>query len=123
MKTKRIKKTKSPATEKSEPTATAEQVQPVVVNEPVSHAERLLYEAEQEPDLDFLEKYIPAIDTLRNKGFSFRDIASWLNERDVETDHNAVYRVYTKNLTRTEAMVEEERERAESEKQNYLENQ
>ena len=80
----------------------------------------LLEEAEKESDLDFLEKYIRVIDKLRNKGFSFREIASWLNERGVETEHNAVYRVYMKNLTRTEAMVEEERARDENLKEFQL---
>ncbi|MFM7101934.1 MAG: hypothetical protein ACKO3N_12270, partial [Verrucomicrobiota bacterium] len=31
--------------------------------------------------------------TLRDKGFSYREIAAWLAGRGVAADHNAVYRV------------------------------
>ncbi len=121
MKANRIKKTRPPTAKKTETSVTQQEVQPPVVNTPPSHADTLLCEAEQEPDLNRLEKYIRVINELRKKGFSFREIAEWLSERDVETDHNAVYRVYTKNLTRYEAMAEEEREEAERLKEMYLE--
>jgi len=121
MRAKRIKKTGSPTAEKTGTAVTQQEVQPPVVNIQPSHADTLLCEAEQEPDLNRLEKYIRVINMLRKKGFSFREIAEWLSERDVETDYNAVYRVYTKNLTRYEAMAEEEREEAERLKEMYLE--
>ena len=114
MKTKRMKNTKSPAMDQTEPAVTAQQIQAAVVNDSPSHADLLLEEAEKESDLDFLEKYVRVIDTLRNKGFSYRDISSWLAKRGVEADHNAIYRAYVKNLTRTEAMVEGDRARDES---------
>jgi hypothetical protein len=55
----------------------------------------LLDMAEAEPDKALLGDYIDTIRVLRqNKRFSFREIAEWLNENGVPTDHNAVYREY-----------------------------
>ena len=113
MNTKRNQKPRSPA-------VTEQQTQPSVLKDPATHAAMLLAEAEEEANLDFLEEYVQVIGTLRNKGFSYRDIASWLAKRGVEADHNAIYRVYMKNLTRTEAMVEGERGRTESLKKLHL---
>lgn len=39
-----------------------------------------------------LRDYAEALRTLRDKGFSYREIAAWLAGRGVEADHNAVYR-------------------------------
>ena len=114
MNTKRNQKPRSPAMAKTEPAVTEQQTQPSVLYDPATHAEMLLAEAKEEANLDFLEEYVQVIGTLRNKGFSYRDIAAWLAKRGVEADHNAIYRVYMKNLTRTEAMVEGERGRMES---------
>jgi transposase-like protein len=47
---------------------------------------------------------------LREKGFSYREIAEWLSDRGVEVDHNAVYRVYTNSLSDHEAYLEDLRE-------------
>ena len=45
-----------------------------------------------------LQTYMDAIVELReNKGFSFREIAEWLSEIAVKTDHNLVYREYRKH--------------------------
>src|SRR6266480_3162001 len=55
--------------------------------------ELLFREAEQEPDFRTLSAYVDSVRTLRDKGFSYRDIADWLSERGVHADHNAVYRV------------------------------
>jgi hypothetical protein len=56
----------------------------------------LLDLAQAEPDALLLADYIEVIRTLRqDKRFSFREIATWLNEQGVPTDHNAVYREYT----------------------------
>ena len=72
--------------------------------------EFLFREAEQEPDLETLSAYVDSIEVLRNKGFSYREIAHWLSERGVEVDHNAVYRVYTKGLSDYEAHLEDLKE-------------
>src|ERR1700704_3175709 len=60
--------------------------------------EHLLMEAEDEPNYRDLSHYASVIRTLRDKGFSYRDIAEWLSKRGVDVDHNAVYRVYTNSV-------------------------
>jgi len=67
----------------------------------------LLREAEEEPNYRDLSEYRPVIATLRGKGFSYREIAEWLSERGVELDHNAVYRLYTRNMSDHEAKMED----------------
>jgi hypothetical protein len=76
--------------------------------------EFLFREAEQEPDVRTLSEYLDSIQTLRAKGFSYREIADWLSERGVEADHNAVYRVYTNSLSDYDAHLESEREAEEA---------
>ena len=71
--------------------------------------EVLYHEAEQDPDNRALGQYVDSIRLLREKSFSYREIAEWLSERGVEADHNAVYRVYMKSLPDYEAHLEEER--------------
>ena len=68
----------------------------------------LLREAEEEPNYRDLSEYCPVIATLRGKGFSYREIAEWLSERGVELDHNAVYRLYTRNMSDLEAKMEDQ---------------
>lgn len=51
-------------------------------------------EAEQEVDRNLLRQYIDSIHMLREKGFSYRDIAQWLRDRGLNVDHNEVYREY-----------------------------
>jgi hypothetical protein len=68
----------------------------------------LLREAEEEPNYRDLSEYCPVIATLRGKGFSYREIAEWLSERGVELDHNAVYRLYTRNMSDHEAKMEDQ---------------
>jgi hypothetical protein len=72
--------------------------------------EELQREAEEEPNYRDLSHYASVIGTLREKGFSYRDIAEWLSERGVDVDHNAVYRVYTNSLSDYDAHLESERE-------------
>ena len=80
----------------SEPTPSANLVK-------VPTPEYLLERARGEPNHKLLEEYKETIEELRNeKGFSFREISDWLTENGVEADYNAVYRVYTKNLSETE---------------------
>lgn len=71
----------------------------------------LLHEAEQESNRRVLRDYFEVIRTLREKGFSFREIAEWLEERGVLADHNAVYRVFTNKMSPQDAVEEEERDR------------
>ena len=70
----------------------------------------LFQQAEQEPDFRTLSAYVDSIGMLRDKGFSYRDIAHWLSERGVDADHNAVYRVYTNSLSDYDAHLEDLRE-------------
>ena len=109
-KTSKAKTTKMtlPATKTSStrsPAAAAAEAGVLRVEPP--HPEALLREAEEEPSYRDLNEYAPVISTLRGKGFSFREIAEWLSQRGVDLDHNAVYRLYTRNLTDAEAHMEE----------------
>jgi len=45
--------------------------------------EVLFQQAEQEPDFRALSAYVDSIRMLRDKGFSYRDIAEWLSERGI----------------------------------------
>jgi transposase-like protein len=74
----------------------------------------LFREAEQEPDFRSLSAYVDSIQMLRDKGFSYREIADWLSERGVHVNHNAVYRVYTKSLSDYDAHLEDLREAEEA---------
>jgi hypothetical protein len=76
--------------------------------------ERLFREAEQEPDFRTVSAYVDSIRMLRDKGFSYREIADWLSERGVDVDHNAVYRVYTNSLSDHDAHLEGLREAEEA---------
>jgi transposase-like protein len=59
----------------------------------------LLRQAEEEPHQRALQDYGEVISKLKDeKRFTFREIADWLTERGVKTDHNAVWRAYTKHM-------------------------
>jgi hypothetical protein len=61
--------------------------------------QQLRTEAQREPSRRGLEDYLETIQLLKEeKGFSFREIASWLQQRGLETDHNAVWRAYSKTI-------------------------
>jgi len=79
--------------------------------------ELLFREAEQEPDFRTLSAYVDSSRTLRDKGFSYREIAHWLSERGVDVDHNAVYRVYTNSLSDYDAHLEDLREAEEAQEE------
>ncbi|MGE9295986.1 MAG: hypothetical protein ACQKBV_06845 [Puniceicoccales bacterium] len=51
----------------------------------------LLELAEQEFSTPNLPDYLPVIEALRNKDFSWRRIASWLSTKGIEATHNEVY--------------------------------
>jgi len=115
MKTKLSKKrSKTPAKktlpEIASPTASATSAEVVssLAGAPIMPDPEILFrQAEQEPDFQTLSAYVDSIQMLRDKGFSYRDIAHWLSERGVEVDHNAVYRVYTNSLSDNDAYLED----------------
>jgi hypothetical protein len=79
--------------------------------------EELQRQAEEEPNYRDLSQYASVIGTLREKGFSYRDIADWLSQRGVEVDHNAVYRVYRNSLSDYDAHLESQREDREAQEE------
>jgi len=74
----------------------------------------LFQEAEDEPSFQDLKAYVSTMRTLRKKGFSYREIADWLTKRGITADHNAVYRVYSANMSDHMAQEEDERDTRES---------
>ena len=68
----------------------------------------VLREALNEPSPRLLDDYIEAIQALKNKRFTFREIAEWLQQFGIEADHNAVYRAYSKTVSDYEAAIEGE---------------
>ncbi len=56
-------------------------------------------EAEKELPRRGLSPYADVITLLKQeKGFSFREIATWLRERGLSVDHNAVWRTYSRTV-------------------------
>jgi hypothetical protein len=75
-------------------------------------------DAEQEADRRQLREYSDSIRLLREKGFTFREIAEWLHDYGIEADHNAVYRVYLNTVHPADVVqLEQELEREEMEDQ------
>ncbi len=75
--------------------------------------------AAQEAAPRVLEDYCEAIKILREKKFTFREIAEWLEkEFGIEADHNSVWRAYTKRMdaytAHLEAKEDDEMERDEA---------
>ena len=62
----------------------------------------LLEEALAENDKHYLRPYWKTINALREKKFSYRQIAEWLNQRGLNVDHNAIYREHTKHMSDAE---------------------
>ena len=58
---------------------------------------KMLEEAKTVPEKQGLEAYSAAVWELRRKGKTYREIAEFLNERGVPTDHTAVYRLVRAN--------------------------
>lgn len=62
--------------------------------------EQLRAEAEKEAPRRGLQNYVEAIRLLKEeKAFSFREIATWLQERGLNVDHNAVWRAYSRAIS------------------------
>lgn len=96
---KTTKKPKVAAAKAAQPEPSSNKLPITMVMRDMPPPEHLLELAQSETNRRELEEYIEVIQLLRNdKSFSFREIAEWLNEKGVETDHNAVYRAYRNNL-------------------------
>lgn len=65
----------------------------------------LLRFAEDEEPRRVLDDYAQVIHTLREKNFTFREIAEWLQGHGFEVDHNAVWRAYAKTVPDHEALL------------------
>jgi hypothetical protein len=66
--------------------------------ESITDPKQLRAEAEKEPSRRGLEDYLDTIRLLKDeKGFSFREIAAWFQQRGLNTDHNAVWRTYSRS--------------------------
>jgi hypothetical protein len=59
--------------------------------------DEMLKQAKAVPEKRELDSYLETIWQLRGKGQSYREIAEFLNERGVVTDHTAVYRLIAVN--------------------------
>lgn len=57
---------------------------------------KILKDAETAPDKRGLEVHREAVLILRQKDYSWREIAGFLTERGVQTDHTKVYRMFNK---------------------------
>jgi hypothetical protein len=59
--------------------------------------QQLRAEAEKEPRRRGLDDYRETIRLLKEeKGFTFREIAAWFQQRGLNIDHNAAWRAYSK---------------------------
>ncbi len=100
-----------PPSSTARPGATADE--PAKKLAPPPFPDDLLEEAEQESNQLDLDKYWQVIAKLREKGFTYRQISDWLGERNIDADHSAVYRVYTKHLSPDQAEAEDREHTAE----------
>jgi hypothetical protein len=57
---------------------------------------QILKEIEQVPPRVELDTLYPAVVQLRLKNFAWREIAEFLNERGIDTDHSKVFRMFTR---------------------------
>lgn len=64
----------------------------------------ILEDAQLAPNKSSIEEHKEAILILRSKKFTWREIADFLIERGVQTDHTQVYRLISKTKNRSETM-------------------
>ncbi len=69
----------------------------------IAPPEVLLRFAQEEEPRRVLDDYAQVIHTLRDKNFTFREIAEWLQGHGFDVDHNAVWRAYAKTVPDVEA--------------------
>ncbi len=62
--------------------------------------DRIIKDAELAPTKQQLHAYSGAIATLRDKGYSWREIATFLTERGIKTDHTKLYRMFKQSKSR-----------------------
>jgi hypothetical protein len=62
--------------------------------------DRIIRDAKSAPTKQPLNAYRDAIATLREKGYSWREIAEFLTERGVKTDHTKLYRMFKQSKSR-----------------------
>ena len=67
----------------------------------------ILKEAKLAPDKRGLEAHRDAISVLRQKDYTWREIADFLNERGIETDHTKVFRLFKKQPKKREMNQQE----------------
>ncbi len=60
----------------------------------------ILAEAKAAASKTRIEEYREAVQTLREKGYTWREIADFLRARGVVTDHTRIYRTFGKNTKR-----------------------
>ena len=60
--------------------------------------------AKAAPEKVRLEEYREAVETLREKGFSWREVADFLSEQGVQTDHTRVYRIFGEQKSERRSM-------------------
>lgn len=60
-------------------------------------ADDILKAAQSAPSKGSLESHLLTIETLRDKGYTWREIAAFLTEQGVPTDHSKVFRLATKH--------------------------
>jgi hypothetical protein len=71
--------------------------------------QQLRAEAAKEPSRRGLEDYLDTIRLLKEeKGFSYREIAAWFQQRGMNTDHNAVWRAYSKTQSKSTSLISSE---------------
>lgn len=61
----------------------------------------ILKDAMAVPDKDDLSDHLGTIFALRGKKFTWREIAEFLGERGVKTDHTKLLRLYSKHMSQT----------------------
>jgi hypothetical protein len=67
--------------------------------------EKILQDAQSAPDKRGLESHRDAISLLREKEYTWREIAGFLNERGVQADHTKVFRMLNKPKPKTKTMT------------------
>jgi len=116
-----MRKTKIKKGQPAKTEAAHQPAAPLAINVRVepSPPDSLLELALKEPDRRPLRDYADVISVLRHqKKFTFREVAEWLKKHNVDADHNAVYREYTrcmpKDLAVNEVLADEHTEEEES---------
>lgn len=62
---------------------------------------KILSDAKSAPDKRGLEAHRDAINVLRDKDYTWREIAEFLNQRGVQADHTKIFRMFNKPKSKT----------------------